>query len=339
VITGTGTPTITSTINIPSGGAVADVNIPNVKGRHTFISDIDLLLEGPSGDEIKLIGSFFCPTSDFNVGFDSESSQNLGCPPTGGAVVKPAQSLNAFVGQEAAGDWTLKVKVTDNVGEGGSLDDWTLEICSDVSLNPPVLVNNDTLGVQEGQGVSVISQFLRTDDADNSPEELRYTLVTAPTNGVLLRGTDTLELGDQFTQSDINFANLAYYDTDTTLDVDHFYFIVDDGQGGWVEITKFNIVVDPDAWIVSTDELEDLTGRVQLFPNPADEQVTLLLERPLPEAAQLELYSISGALLRSAELGRGLTQHRLSVADLAPGMYVLRMRSGSGVVTRRVVVR
>ena len=339
VISGSGLPEVSSTINIPSGGSVADVNVTNVKGYHAFLTDIDVILEAPSGDKVTLIGSYFCPTSDFNIGFDSESGASLGCPPTGGNLVKPAQSLSKFYGQDAAGDWVLTIKVTNGAGSGGSFESWSLELCSDVSLNPPVLVNNDTLGVQEGQGVTVRPDFLSTADADNPANELDYTLVTVPSNGLLTRDQDTLQVGDQFTQQDINDYRIAYYHTDTTIDADQFYFIVDDGQGGWVEITAFNVVVDPDAWIVNTSSPEQVMPGITVFPNPASDQVTVFLDRPLDADAAIELLDMSGRQVHSGVLFARQAQQRVNVAGLSAGVYLLRLQCAHGLATTKVVVR
>lgn len=339
VISGSGLPEVTSTINIPSGGEVADVNVTNVNGYHEFLTDIDIILQAPSGDKVTLIGSFFCPTSDFNVGFDSESGASLGCPPTSGGLVKPAQSLSKFYGQDAEGDWILSVKVTNGAGAGGSFDGWSLELCSDVSLNPPLLITNDTLGVQEGQGVTLRNVFLQTTDADNTAEELTYTLVTEPSNGHMTLGLDTLQTGSQFTQKDIDDFKVAYYHTDTTIDADQFYFIVDDGQGGWVEITPFNIVVDPDAWIVNTHAPTAQLPTLTVFPNPARDYLTLVLSAPLSDATSVEVCDLSGRRLLTEFLGRGQLQKQLYLDSFVPGIYLLRLESPQGVLTQKVVVQ
>ncbi len=127
---------ITSTITVPDDQIVADVNLVNIQGTHTWISDLEFRLIGPNGAVADLIINGCEDEDDFRVSFDDESENiNLDCPFVGDKAYRPLEPLHVFDNISSQGDWTLEV--TDNVFlDGGSLANWTLELCL-VKSNEP----------------------------------------------------------------------------------------------------------------------------------------------------------------------------------------------------------
>ncbi|GAB4046705.1 hypothetical protein GCM10028810_26710 [Spirosoma litoris] len=69
---------------------------------------------------------------------------------------------------------------------------------------------------------------------------------------------------------------------------------------------------------------------VSVYPNPAQTYVNLDLPRLDNSLVQIDLLSTTGQLVRSETLKvDGSTTHRLSVADLSNGLYLIRIQSGS----------
>lgn len=121
--------TVTSVITIEDVGTVSDINVLNVTGKHTWVSDLTMTLTSPSGITVTLVQTPCSEEDDFLVSFDDSSENiNLDCPLTTGRRFKPVEALSLFNGESATGDWILSV--IDGVSfDGGSFDDWTLEIC------------------------------------------------------------------------------------------------------------------------------------------------------------------------------------------------------------------
>jgi len=121
--------TIISTITVVDEGTIADVNVIDITGMHTFISDLTFTLTSPSGTQVVLVETPCDDENNFNVSFDDDSDiVNLDCPLTTGRTFKPIEPLSAFIGEQASGEWTMTLE--DGVGEdGGSFDAWTLELC------------------------------------------------------------------------------------------------------------------------------------------------------------------------------------------------------------------
>ena len=132
--------TVVSTleIEIVDNLIISDVNVVNLKGEHSFISDLKFTLRSPVGTEVVLFANICNNEENFDLSLDDESSNtDFMCPPTDGNFYKPSGSLSDFDGQNARGIWTLIV--TDNAtSDGGLLNSWGLEIGTNQSRpNPP----------------------------------------------------------------------------------------------------------------------------------------------------------------------------------------------------------
>lgn len=128
-----GTTTV-SEITIAEDIAIGDVNV-NVNIEHTWIGDLTIRLVGPQGQEV-LLADGVCGDCDdmIDVTFDDEAAAPIGSasdPVTG--PYQPAEPLSNLDGEQSIGDWSLVI--TDNANQdGGTLLDWTLEICEEVVL-------------------------------------------------------------------------------------------------------------------------------------------------------------------------------------------------------------
>lgn len=129
VISSSGRPTVTSTINIPSGVTVNDVNmIINIS--HSYVGDLTLTLTGPTGASAIVLDQVCGGGVDINATFD-DSGNTLACSgnPNISGLVIPLNALSVFNGTSSTGTWTLTVK--DNANQdGGSLNSWGLNICN-----------------------------------------------------------------------------------------------------------------------------------------------------------------------------------------------------------------
>jgi subtilisin-like proprotein convertase family protein len=133
LISATGTPTVTSTLNIPVTGIITDVNVVGLNGTHTWIHDLAISLKSPQNTTVSLFNQICNNEDDFDCNFDDAATPGaLPCPPVGGGTYQPATPLSVFNGQQAAGVWTLTVADLANQ-DGGSLNGWGLEICANTA--------------------------------------------------------------------------------------------------------------------------------------------------------------------------------------------------------------
>lgn len=123
--------TINSTLTIPSGGTIGDVNV-TMNVTHTWINDLTATLISPSGTQVQLFVQP-CTSADIqniNATFD-DSGANVVCGTNPGitGTVKSSQLLSALNGQSSTGTWTLRIFDGFNQ-DGGSLNSWSLNICT-----------------------------------------------------------------------------------------------------------------------------------------------------------------------------------------------------------------
>ncbi len=129
-ISTSGTPSVSSILSVGSGGVIADVNVVNLNGTHTYMSDLDFNLISPAGTQVQIMASSCSSTDNFNLNLDDEASGTWPCPPIGGGTYVPSNPLSAFDGQNSTGTWTLRIDDNANL-DGGSLNGWGLQICTE----------------------------------------------------------------------------------------------------------------------------------------------------------------------------------------------------------------
>jgi len=332
-ITANGTPTIESIITVNAGGVISDVNVAKIQGQHEFFKDLQATLISPQGTQVLLFkdkcGNF---NGNFNFALDDAAANAIPCPPANNGLAYNAQNpLAIFIGENSTGDWKLRIK--DNViGSGGTLTDFKLEFCASVSLQAPFLVNNNVLQLAPGDNALIQNSLLLTDDANNGPDQLTYTLMTVPQNGLLQKyGGAEMKPGDTFTQTDLNNGALRYFDYGLNAGTDDFRFAVTDGEGGLVAST---FLIDP--FLVSTRTPASGIS-FSIAPNPANETVRLAFSEALSSEARLSLVNSAGQQIRHWTAASGTASLQLDLAGLAAGVYALSVQQEKGTGVRKLV--
>ena len=119
----------TSIVHDPRAGVIERVRVVDLHGTHTFVKDLSFALASPSGTSVVLMDQICGGDDDFRLDLADAAITPIPCPPNVGGLHQPLQPLAAFVGQPAAGNWTLVV--SDLAGaDVGTLDGWGLEVCT-----------------------------------------------------------------------------------------------------------------------------------------------------------------------------------------------------------------
>lgn len=87
-----------------------------------------------------------------------------------------------------------------------------------------------------------------------------------------------------------------------------------------------------------TDTYSTAAPVLGLMPNPANDQVTLSLDRASRTGAIVLIHSAEGRLVRSVQWPSGMAQLDLDLSGLAPALYAVEVRSTTGTVQARLVV-
>ena len=314
-------------------GKVADINVSNITGQHSDIIQVEGRLVSPRGTEAVLFDNTCFASTDFNVGFDSDSPLDFSCPLNSGDVIKPqVDDLSIFNGEDIDGDWILRLN-DNQAGDGGQFTSFELEICASFELKNPFIVNNEVLDVPTGLSAVIRDSELLVDDEDNFSDELTYTLVVLPLEGILTLNGEELNIGDTFTQEELNNESVRYIHQGDEETTDAFTFTVIDGQGGWIGLTNFDINIANDIQSSVEDLLE--SNRFEIYPNPTSD---ILLIRDVSNSISdwnIEVYSIDGRLQLKNVMNNEI---RLSMANLSEGIYILKIANQEGSLSKRVSV-
>ncbi|MEG3182148.1 FG-GAP-like repeat-containing protein [Sphingomonas sp. LT1P40] len=99
--------------------------------------------------------------------------------------------------------------------------------------------------VDEGGSVAITASMLDHDDAEQTDDEIVYTITSVSANGTLYRNGVALGMGDSFTQADIAAGLISYtHDGGETVS-DGFGFDVADGTGSTVSGAGFDFTITP----------------------------------------------------------------------------------------------
>jgi len=84
-------------------------------------------------------------------------------------------------------------------------------------------------------------------------------------------------------------------------------------------------------------QFNDESGDVFLLPTAVADQFDVVFTAPLETKVLLEIYSLSGHLLLSESIASGSQTKVVHVADMHPGIYLVRLGTGTAVITKRFV--
>ena len=123
--------TYTTSVFIEVDRIITDVNV-TINIDHDWDSDLNIFLIPPTGSAIELsTGNGGSGDNYTDTVFDQEAGQLItsGSPPFTGSFI-PEGDLSALYGELSAGEWTLEVTDTFGPADGGTINSFTLEVCT-----------------------------------------------------------------------------------------------------------------------------------------------------------------------------------------------------------------
>lgn len=383
-IPASGTGTYFSTIQVPVGNIIRDVNVRNIRGTHGRVSDLSFSLLSAQGFTVPLMPQSCTATAqNFYISFDQAAgSAAFPCPPTDSLTYRPAGNLDLFNTQIACGTWTLIV--TDHVsGQGGVLQGWELDICYEACTpTQNVQITSITPGVTRCQG-----QFINIQVPYTSPSSVTYQWLkdgqplTGQTGSSTGNGTLTLSLTNLALADSGNYSVSITNCCSTVVSPVHALIVrptppqpvitqsgsvlqssasagnqwfrngnILTGQnqptftpvltGNYTVIVTLGGCASAPSAPFNVTQIgfvgDVLTGSTpMLYPSPAGEVLYLALsgaDATTYVNANISLYTAKGQMVRQTETVV-LTDQPISIStsSLASGMYLLELRTASGV--------
>ena len=190
----------------------------------------------------------------------------------------------SFYENDGNGNFTTRL-VSDQVDGAYGVDafdvdlDGQLDVLSggrnDATISVHLQSRAHTLDVAASASVQIDQNALRAVDPDNTPSELVYTLVTAPSAGELRLDGSAILPGGTFTQQDIDDGRLSYAHLTLGQTADSFDFTLSDGGQGGLTPTRGSFAVNilappPNAVDDSATTAEDQAVTINVLANDSD---------------------------------------------------------------------
>ena len=203
--------------------------------------------------------------------------------------------------------------------------------------NSPILLNNQTLNVNQWQKQFITINLLEASDGVSIASDLTYTIVSEPQNGFVELNNQAIFAGATFTQDDINSGKVKYQHNGSNTSSDAFTFTVENNAGGWLGTPTFSIDV------TNTTSIDNgISGLdIQLYPNPARDRFNIEVSGDLNGKISFELYAPQGQLiqLKESNLSGGSAFISWNTSNLTSGMYFLKIKTQSGETVKKVIVQ
>ena len=237
---------------------------------------------------------------------------------------------------ETQSSYAVTVRSTDSANL--SFDKTLTVTLTDVN-DAPVLALNTGASLAAGATTTITGTALQASDVDTATSQVVFTVDARPAHGKLMLGQAMLGVGGTFTQADIDAGLLAYANTGGS-GADSFAFTVDDGSGGTVARTSFNldvaaapVAIDPGPAPVGIVRTVDGTGS-ELRGTAYADTLTGLDGRDTFRPAGGNDKVDGGAGIDTVVFSGGRSQYQL--AHGADGSFSVRAADGSTAVLSSV---
>lgn len=205
------------------------------------------------------------------------------------------------------------------------------------TINLTITSTNASLGTNDAHVVAI------TDNAGVLPIELLEFLATPIEKAVLLKWATLTEKNNAYfsiqrsqdAQNWVEIGQAKGHGNTTTLN--HYNFTDNRPAAGmnYYRLQQFDMDGHSTLSPIRAAEIDQKAIWAEIFPNPANQQLTINLKTPLNQESQLIIMDMTGRALRVQPLGIGTTLQQLDIANLPKGTYILTLRSENTVQTTR----
>ena len=201
-------------------------------------------------------------------------------------------------GGTGADHWIVAHPLHDSSGVGNveiAVSDGQLVTKQDVPIrvipvnDPPRLVHNGVLKLNEGSNKKLTSAGLSYYDVDNTPAQLTYRIIRLPQHGQIFRDSTRLYEQDTFTQRDINKGRISYTHDGSETTKDQFTLDLSDGSGAEIRNIIKHIKIHP----VNDPPVLSELPRVETLEDHRSPVVTFTISDAETPASDLRLKAVS----------------------------------------------
>lgn len=304
---------------------------------HKNVGDLSATLTSPAGSTALLFDRpgypetpFGCTRDDLLINFDDDSQnssvafENTCVRGTDYAIEGSYNSitpLSIFKGENAKGIWSIRIK-DDKFQHSGVLDNWSLQFCNSKIFEPTLEFNKEDISVNNLGSEVISDQNLLATSGIISSENIIYTIISPPENGLLsLTGID-LKLSSTFTQEQINNGFLEYKHLNADETKDEFLVDIETKDGDWIPSEKISI----NGGFSSVEKRKTNSSNIKIYPKVASDYLEISYGNDIG-SVEISIYDLSGRLIDSQSLSSN--KNRISISEYNPGLYLIIIKNES----------
>ena len=316
----------------------------NVDISHVAVGELEVLIQEPEAlgaNTTTLLENVCDQVANVTGAIFDDNGEDLVCgtaDPAISGTIKPAQSLASSAGKSSLGTWLLVAN--DNTFQNGgtfttgSLDGATITVCTaEANLSVPEF-SSSTVNVSANASTTFIASDMTATTASETALQQVYTIVVAPTKGVITKNGVTLATGGTYTQADVDSGIIGYTNTQTVLFTDSFTVDITNSLNGWLP----NQVINLEATTLSTNSFNLLN--LSIYPNPSNGIVNVRFETISNDIIKIALFDLQGRRIYSSNHinNQSLFDEPIATGKLASGIYLLKVSQGNRSTTKRVII-
>ena len=310
---------------------------------HVAIGELEVLIQEPDAlgaNTTTLLENVCDQVANVTGAIFDDNGVELSCgtsdPAISGTII-PTQSLASSAGKSSLGTWLLIANDETFQNGGtfttGSLDGATITVCTaEANSSLPEFSSNPVSVTANQSTVFTSSDMLASSDSETASQQL-YTIVVAPTKGVITKSGSDLAIGGTFTQADVDSGIIAYSNTQTTLFSDSFKVDITNSLNGWLPNQEVSI----EATTLSTNSYG--LSNLSIYPNPSNGVINVRFETSSNDIVKIELFDLQGRrVYRSNHTSnQSLFDEPIATGKLANGIYILNVSQGNKSTTKRII--
>jgi hypothetical protein len=108
------------------------------------------------------------------------------------------------------------------------------------------------------------------------------------------------------------------------------------------EVHQSFILSDPDPAtlpsVVTGIEQPVFARQVMIYPNPADQELSIALPEKITHAAPVTFIDGFGRIVNSSSINAGENRKIITTKELAGGVYILEIETPKGVIRKKIMV-
>ena len=325
-----------STASIPilvSGGiTIADINV-SLDVTHTWVQDLTITLIGPPeiGNPAITLLEEPCGGQDDILATLDDSGTILACgtDPAISGIIKPQQTLSELNGNLADGIWTLFIIDKYNT-DGGTINAVNLSFCNINPIANSMSILNDGIITEANSSKVILQSELNAFTPSITSNNHVYTLTDLPSFGTLKRENSELQLGDTFTQEELNLNLISYTNSLIEEATDDFTVNILNSAAAWLPNVVIPIVIQN-----NLDLADNRSQQVTLYPNPSRGSFTVSWFDNLE--TKIDLFDLQGRIVLSKTTNANSVE--LDIHEFSDGIYLVSIENESTKLIKKIVLK